>query len=260
MLGHVNSFAAQTSAASSAESIVVTCDSPATCEAAMALAAALALPFREPGCGDTALLLVHTAAGLELHDTASGARLRVDYTPAELQRFRAGSGRDPLRRALGPGARRVIDATAGLGRDAVHAVMLGHEVVAIERNPVASALARDGLARARAAGRLPQNNPQWHTGDARELIPALTAADTIYLDPLFPPKRKKSAATRKEMRLLRLLAGQEQNDLELLEVARACARERVVVKRPLDAPPLAPGRIATYPGKLVRYDLYRPGN
>ncbi|HEX7043098.1 MAG TPA: class I SAM-dependent methyltransferase [Burkholderiales bacterium] len=250
-------LATQAPAAPAAESAVVTCDSPATRAAAMALAAALALPFREAGWSDAVLALVQTADGLELRDAASGARLRVDYTAAELQRFRAGSGRDPFRRALGPGGRRVIDATAGLGRDAVHAVMLGHRVVAIERNPMASALARDGLARARAAGRLPYDNPQWHTGDARELIPAFAAADTIYLDPLFPPKRKKSAATRKEMRLLRLLAGPEQNELELLEVARACARERVVVKRPLDAPPLAPGCIATYAGKLVRYDLYR---
>ncbi|HEY8554735.1 MAG TPA: class I SAM-dependent methyltransferase [Burkholderiales bacterium] len=259
MLGGVDHLAARTPAAPAAEAVVVTWDSPATRKAAVALAATLALPFREPGCRDAALVLVQTADGLELHDAASSARLRVDYTAAELRRFRAGTGRDPFRRALGPGERRVIDATAGLGRDAVHAVMLGHEVVAIERNPIVSALAHDGLVRARAAGRLPPGNPEWHTGDARELIPALAAADTIYLDPLFPPKRKKSAATRKEMRLLRLLAGPGGNDIELLEVARACARERVVVKRPLDAPPLAPGRIAAYPGKLVRYDLYRAG-
>lgn len=226
-------------------------------EPARELARRLQLPFRDSTANTAALQLVHTGARLELRDPATGACLSVDYTDAELRRYRAGSGRDLLRRAIGAGVRDVVDATAGLGRDTVHLVMLGHRTVAIERNVVAAALATDGLARARADGRLPPDNPAWHTGDARTLLPRLRPAPaTVYLDPMFPAKRKRSAAVRKEMRLLRLLAAVAGDDVELLTIARACATDRVVVKRPIDAAPLAPGVTAAYRGKLVRYDVY----
>jgi 16S rRNA (guanine1516-N2)-methyltransferase len=74
---------------------------------------------------------------------------------------------------------------------------------------------------------------------------------------MFPAKRKKSAAVRKEMRLLRLLVGEQEDAPDLLSVAREVATERVVVKRPVDAAPLAPGPSASYAGKLIRYDVYR---
>jgi len=80
--------------------------------------------------------------------------------------------------------------------------------------------------------------------------------DAVYLDPMFPPKRKKSAAVNKEMRLLRELVGDDLDAPDLLEVARGVARERVVVKRPDHAPPLAPYPSMSFLGKLVRYDVY----
>jgi 16S rRNA (guanine1516-N2)-methyltransferase len=228
-------------------------------ERARALARALGLPYDDTDRLAAPLRLVLADDGLALHDADSGARLRVSYAAAALRRLRAGGpGGDPLRRAIGPLPRRVADATAGLGRDAVHLAALGYEVAAIERDRIASALVEDGLRRARAARLLPEDNPRWRCGDARALLPALDPApDTVYLDPMFPPKRKKSAAARKEMRLLRLLGAHEEDAAALFAVACACARERVVVKRPLAAEPLAPHPTAVYRGKLVRYDVYR---
>jgi 16S rRNA (guanine1516-N2)-methyltransferase len=95
-------------------------------------------------------------------------------------------------------------------------------------------------------------------GDARAILPTLDPApDVIYLDPMFPPKRRRSAAVSKELRLLRLLAGEDSDAHELFEVARRVARQRVVVKRPDHALPLAPRPTVSYGGKLVRYDVYR---
>lgn len=240
------------------DAIVVTCSSAATRPAAQSLARALQLAFHDSPPPAVGLRLVQTETGLELHDAVTGARLCVEYTAAELRRYRGGTGRDPLRRAIGPGVLHVVDATGGLGRDSVHLAALGYDVTAIERQPIVSALAGDGLRRARASGLLAADNPRWCAGDARTILPMLDPAPaTVYLDPMFPPKRKKSAAVRKEMRLLRLLAGDD-DGVELLAVARRCARDRVVVKRPIDAPPVAPATIATYRGKLIRYDVYRP--
>ena len=237
--------------------VVVTAADDASSQKARQLAHALQLPLQEHGGAD-ALHLVQTAARLELHDPASDARLWVEFTPAELHRYRPGAaGRDLLRRALGAHARSVIDATAGLGRDAVHLACLGYDVTAIERNRAVAALAHDGLERARSAGLIAPGNPTWLIGDAHALLLTLAAPDAIYLDPMFPPKRKKSAAVRKEMQLLRALVAHDDDAAELLALARRCARSRVVVKRADDAAPLAPNPTASYSGKLVRYDVYK---
>jgi 16S rRNA (guanine1516-N2)-methyltransferase len=228
----------------------------------MVLARELALPYCDGGAPAASLQLIHRGAALELHDPTSGARLRVDFSAEDWKRFRAGgSGPNPLRRAIGAGPRDVVDATAGLGRDAVHLAALGYRVTAIEREPVVSALVRDGLARARAQGAIMADNPGWRTGDAGAILPTLDPRPaTVYLDPMFPPKRKRSAAVRKEMQLLRELAADATDVAELLAVARACAMDRVVVKRPLAAAPIAAGRRAYYSGRLVRYDVYASSN
>jgi 16S rRNA (guanine1516-N2)-methyltransferase len=239
--------------------VTVTSASVAARPAAERLAGSLGLAFHERPPADADLHLLQTEQRLELHDPASGARLWVEFTRAEIQRYRAGgAGGDPLRRAVGPGRRYVADASGGLGRDAVHLAALGYDVTAIERNAVVAALACDGLARARSQGLLAADNPRWYTGDGRTLLATLDPRPaTVYLDPMFPPKRKKSAAVRKEMRLLRLLAGEDGDVLELFAAARRAAAERVVVKRPLEAAPIVPAPSAVYRGKLVRYDVYR---
>ena len=73
---------------------------------------------------------------------------------------------------------------------------------------------------------------------------------------MFPLKRRESALAKRPLRLLRELVGTDADSQELLAVARAVARRRVVVKRPDHTPPLAPGPQDSYRGKLVRYDVY----
>jgi 16S rRNA (guanine1516-N2)-methyltransferase len=83
----------------------------------------------------------------------------------------------------------------------------------------------------------------------------------VYIDPMFPPKRRGSALPPKAAQMLRELVGHDTDAAELLAAARSIARSRVVVKRPDHAPPLADPVDAQYKGKLVRYDVYvtRPG-
>lgn len=239
--------------------VVVTAVTPAVRSTAVALAERLGLAYHDSPPPTAGLILAQTEAYLELRDRVSGARLCVRFDENELRRYRAGgAGGDPLARAVGPAARHVVDATAGYGRDAVHLAALRYRVTAIERNDIVSVLAQDAFTRARAQRLLDADNPRWLHGDARALLPQLdTQASTIYLDPMFPPKRKKSAAVRKEMSLLRRLLVDDTDAVELLAVARRHAADRVVVKRPIDAPPLAAGVVAAYRGKLVRYDVYR---
>lgn len=224
--------------------------------AAAALAERLHLPLvtRDHGAD---LLLVAEAGRLALHEPGTRTRLTLEYTAAERRRYRAGASRDPLVRAIGR-ASRVVDATAGLGRDAVHLAWVGRQVIAIERHPVVAALLEDALAAATRSGALEPGTIELVHADAIAALPTFRPRpEIVYLDPMFPAKRRRSAAVRKEMRLLRLLLGEESEDAgALFEAARAAATARVIVKRPDHAPPLVPDPAVSYGGKLVRYDVY----
>jgi 16S rRNA (guanine1516-N2)-methyltransferase len=207
--------------------------------------------------GGPDLLLVRTATRLELRETGARAAgpLAVEFRP--------GSGSNLLRRAAlaGGGERpRVIDATAGLGQDGFALAEWGCRVDLIERSPVVAALLADGIARARerpetaaAAARM-----SLHQGDAGELLPGLAGAAVVYLDPMYP-RSGREGRKAKGMRMLRQLLGDDPDADELLKAARRYAVRRVVVKRPLRAPPLAGTRPSgSLTGTTVRYDLYGP--
>jgi len=89
------------------------------------------------------------------------------------------------------------------------------------------------------------------------LLAALeTQPDCIYLDPMFPPKRKKSALARKSMRVLHDLLGDDQDKEQLFAAAFSTAGKRVVVKSPDYAEPLGGKPNESFQGKLLRYDVY----
>lgn len=200
---------------------------------------------------------------------ADGGPLWVDFVGGRMgHRRRFGGGRgQPLARAVGlkgGAAPHIIDATAGLGRDAFVLASLGAEVTLLERSPVLAALLADGLARAAAEPALapvvrrmhliPMDAATWLRQCPREARPAV-----IYLDPMYP-HRRKSALVKKEMRMLRALVGDDADAPALLAAALDCATRRVVVKRPKGAPPLAgPAPAAAVASKNTRYDLYPRG-
>ncbi|MBM3984143.1 MAG: rRNA methyltransferase [Planctomycetes bacterium] len=221
----------------------------------------------EPGPLPAGLRLVRAAGRLELHPDDSGP-VCADFAAPGLRRRlqRAGPRSEPLVRASGLRrgvALRVLDATAGLGRDAFLLAWLGADVLAVERQPVIAALLLDALERARAlpdlahaAGRV-----RVEVADARQVLAALAPADlpeVVLLDPMFPDLRR-SAAPRKELATLRRLLGDADDAAQLLPLALAVARRRVVVKRPAHAPVL--GGIAPHhslPGASTRFDVYIP--
>ena len=162
-------------------------------------------------------------------------------------------------RALAPArGSAVIDATAGLAGDSLKLAMIADRVIAIERNAVVFALLSSALYNARTSILPLANKIEAHYGDAIEQIRQLPAADVIFMDPMFPPKRKRSALPPKSVRILRNIVGDDSDDEELLRVARQYALRRVVVKRPLHASPLADDHVALHEGKVVRYEVYLP--
>jgi len=187
-------------------------------------------------------------------ETPGGEQLQA--SPGRIHNLDA---RQPFTRALAPTrGGLVIDATAGLGGDTLMLARLAARVIAIEAHPVVCALLLGTVHAARQQGYPGADNITVCCGDAVERLPALPMAEVIYLDPMFPPKKRRSALPPKPVRILRELVGDSSQSERLLVLARRLARRRVVVKRPLHAPPLAGDAVAVHVGKVVRYEVYLP--
>jgi len=165
-----------------------------------------------------------------------------------------------LAQALGRKIRTVVDATTGWGQDGLHIFRMGYEVLCIERSPVMAELLIDGFSRLAEQDWMQKLNlqpPRLLIGNAIELLETLeTQPDCIFLDPMFPPKRKKSALAKKSMMVLRDLLGDDQDKGQLFAAALSATGKRVVVKSPDYAEPLGGKPNESFQGKLLRYDVY----
>lgn len=228
-----------------------------------ALALQLQLPHVDPSHQEYDFLLVYDAEHLVLQPTAPNApgAISVDFVSGRAEYRRTQGGKKELvARACGiKGENKpsIIDATAGLGRDAFVLAYLGCHVTMIERSPIIAALLADGLKRLHADKTLTEQiDLHLVNADAVTYLQQKPAIDVIYLDPMYPHK-KSSALVKKEMRLLRAIVGDDDNADSLLEAAITCAKKRVVVKRPRLAPTVNDRKPdIVYTGKNSRFDVY----
>jgi Putative SAM-dependent methyltransferase len=186
----------------------------------------------------------------------------------------------------------IYDLTAGWGQDSLlMALVIMHKngkVHMVERNRVIAALLEDALRRIRLISeQLPSPNSNRENAsllsnclslecmDGNDFIGSARARslppDVIYLDPMFPV-RKKSASVKKNMQILHSLLERQtavepneekfknEEESKLLTRAYQLARDRVVIKRPLQAPPLvgAPDLKPTFQvvSSISRWDVY----
>nr|WP_245944104.1 class I SAM-dependent methyltransferase [Kingella potus] len=231
----------------------------------MALAARFGFAPSEYPVSD-GLFLYADAGGISLRRSGEKGCVQADFTSGAAQYRREKGGGELIAKAVGhPAAADIIDATGGLGRDAFVLAAHGINVRIIERHPAAACLLADGLARALACPDTAQAAARitLYHGDAAALLPALAAAhrpDTVYLDPMYPVRRK-NAAVKKEMAYFHQLIGSAQasDDATLLAAARAAAKKRVAVKRPRLGEFLCGAKPAyQYSGKSTRFDIYLP--
>ena len=198
--------------------------------------------------------------GNQLH---SGA-ISVDFANSSLRyRVKNAVKSQAIAKAVGvkPGLRpSILDATAGLGRDAYLLASMGCQVELVEKSPVVFALLEDGMQRARHSGdgQMQATLAKMSLTEADFMsLPAKTLTrDVIYLDPMFPVRRK-SARVKKEMFVLQQLLDGEKGADGLLRKALEHARRRVVVKRSKMAGYLADLHPSfELRGKSSRYDVY----
>jgi len=192
--------------------------------------------------------------------------MNIDFASDDYQRrARRADEEQVVRACLGFPARpfRVLDATAGFAVDAFLLATAGASVIAVERHPVMSQLLQEGWKRFCARTAYP---PKLHfiAGDTNDvLIHLQEPIDVVYIDVMFP-KRKKTAEVHKSMAWLQDLLKEETSAPDALETlihnALQCARERVVIKRPMNAPPAITSQKPNFilEGKTCRFEIYRP--
>jgi 16S rRNA (guanine1516-N2)-methyltransferase len=248
---------------------VIALDQQASEQAAL-LADHLKLPLIDSSSATAFnLLLQISESGVQLQPTgkkAPGATY-VDFVSgavAHRRQFGGGKGQ-MIAKAVGikGGVRpQVLDATAGLGKDAFVLATLGCDVTLLERSPIIHLLLNDGLARAAQVPEVEEiiqrmtlyqaNSIEWMQQQALQG----EHYQVVYLDPMFPHS-DKSALVKKEMRSFRPVVGDDLDADQLLEAALAIAENRVVVKRPRKAPFLADRKPSLqFEGKSSRYDIY----
>ena len=156
----------------------------------------------------------------------------------------------------------IIDATAGLAQDSFILASLGFEVTLLERSPDMYQWVVAGMARAREEVSLAAIIDRMHLIQADAIdwlqqLPKEHRPDKIYVDPMFP-ERKKSALPKKTMRLLHEVVGGDADADALLQVALRSAKDRVVVKRPRLAKSLVSNREPSFVlmGSSSRFDVY----
>lgn len=239
------------------QKLVVYCTDESKEKEALALSERLQIPLTpEPG---PELSLKLEEDGLSL--MGYGLSYRGDFTQMLSRISKGRLGQEMLvhmAKTRNPNPK-AADCTAGMGEDSFLLAAAGYEVTLFERNPVIGALLRDALARAKEEPRLQEivARMQVIEGDSVELLREQNVEyDLVYLDPMFPA-RKKSGLIQKKLQLLQKLEQPCTDEVALFKAAVAITPKKIVVKRPLKGPYLA-GRKPSYSskGKAIRYDCY----
>lgn len=192
------------------------------------------------------------------------SKLMVDFTGGAVgHRLKFGGGRGqalPKACGLSKGQTpKIVDATAGLGRDSFLLASLGAEVTLIERSKKLYKLLEEGVARACNSGYPFSEIMSRMTlvyGDARDVLPSL-APDVVLVDPMHP-SRGNSALVKIEMRQLRNIVGADLDAFEVMKAALIVAKKRVVLKWPLRADPMPDLKAYSHQilGKSTRFDVF----
>lgn len=186
----------------------------------------------------------------------NGDQFYVDYVHEwnKLNKQSIGAN-DLLAKALGvknASGKRFVDATCGLGSDLVYASLFFTDLKAYERQIEIYLLNLDALHR---LGDLGERKISLVFG---ELQPQeLTENDVVFYDPMYPAQRKSKSLAKKNMELLKILCGDDSDQIDFFKKLLASKSRRVVVKRPIRGDVFEKKYLTTqFKGKNIRFDVY----
>lgn len=236
-------------------------------KAAQALSLRLGLPlFSAENASSVVLMVGENNCWLRRLSPAPVIDWTVDFTSPEYQYSFAQRTRfnDPLSRAIGLHKKtdlRVLDMTAGLGKDALWLARCGAQVTLIERHPALAYLLEQAI---EALSKDPQNVPlasrmKVFCRDSTIYLEKADAGqfDVAYYDPMFAA-RTKTALVKKDMQILQLLHGEEAPNPALIPLTLSKI-PKLIVKRAKADPILSEGVHHQLMTKVTRFDVYVSG-
>lgn len=212
---------------------------------------------------------------VELIDKQEKTNIHVDFisgTLAHRRKYGGGKGQ-AIAKAIGIKNYKlplnILDVTTGLAKDAFVLACLGCGVTMVERHPIVAELVNNALILADNDDDFKEIKQQGFNliqANAIDYLNKLSSKpDVIYMDPMYP-ERKKSAAVKKNMQMLQKLIGEHDHkgshdkstdETELFNCALINVKKRVVVKRPKGAPTLTDKKpTMSIESKITRYDVY----
>jgi len=249
----------------------VTYQKPQLKQKAEAFSLKHSLPCTPQAETDSVLSLKFNDEYTELCDNEKQICIHVDFLSGGLahrQKYGGGRGQS-IAKAIGlkqgTPPPTVLDATAGLAKDAYVLACLGCSLTLVERSPIVAELIHDAIERAiedehfqtimqKGFSLITQSSIEYLTQFANHKDAIYP--DVIYLDPMYPDK-KKSASVKKNMQILQTLLDKDEDTQVLLNIALKVASKRVVVKRPKGAENLTEiSPTYTVESKKTRYDVY----
>lgn len=248
------------------QNTIITHQTPEFLARAKQLSAQFNIPWNKSTQPPQHILTV-TKDGLKYHpESDPGNILFLDFIHGNLG-FRIKTkdyGRQrPIAKAIGLNkypSPYVLDATGGMGRDALLLALSGAKISIVERSIILYALLSDALDRAKADPDIASKIAciQLYHADSTDFLKQLKASeqpDVVYIDPMYP-SRSKSALVKKEMRLIRNIVGDDDDASMILDQALITAKHRVVVKRPMSATPIKDNVSHVIKSKKTRFDIY----
>ncbi|BCD89943.1 ribosomal RNA small subunit methyltransferase J [Francisella halioticida] len=156
---------------------------------------------------------------------------------------------------------KILDTTTGLGRDTFTLASRGHQITSIEKDVYIYLLLCDALYRAsqiESISHIATNITLINLDSNQYILTTEQLFDCIYVDPMFPPRRK-SAKVKQDMQILHKIAFNDENHNTLLlkNILKTQKAKKVIVKRPIYAEFLYNKKPSSQlKGKINRFDIY----
>lgn len=155
---------------------------------------------------------------------------------------------------------KILDCTAGFGRDSFILAKYGFNVTMIEKSPITILLLKNGIRKIAQKFKI-NDRLNLLYGDSYEFLRLSNELyDYIYIDFMFN-KFKNSSLSSKNDEALKLITNDKENRVRLLDIAKDKCKYRVVVKNHKHLPSIdninPDYQVKT---KLLRYDIFLTKN
>jgi len=193
-------------------------------------------------------------------DSTENKLLHVDFLKGSMGwRLKRRDHEALLKKALGKKNKNLIifDGTAGFLSDTLIFLALGHKVIACEQSKVLFLLLSDAINRAKIKLNFLDNLNLIH-GDALDIYKKTQNIDVIYLDPMYPIKKKNAlrSGNISDIKSILMLENIENFEDQVFFDFKKNKFKKIVLKRPIKSKIIDDGLNYQIKGKSTRFDVY----